>query len=576
MADFAHPGRLWLLLLLVPGSLWVVRGGRMRLRAWKALAQDGRPSRDGAWWRVAAVSLVILALAQPRWGRLTGPSAMSGRDVVLLIDVSRSMAAEDAVPDRLGVACASATSLLRAMAEEPGDRVAVVAFAGRGVVRCPLTFQKEAAIETVAGLRAGDVQPGGSDLGTAIDAAIAAFAREDQAGGRSIVVFSDGEDLAQSADAGAEHAREAGIVVHAVAIGDPKQSHPIPDGPSGTPLTYQGRPIATRRSDAPLELLARATGGSKIDLDLMPADLGPLYRGRIARETGHATGHARPSPHPERFPGFLLAALACLLIGSRPGRVGRRLRTLVPAIALCVMATGADDVRETAATLVGRGRAEYQAGRFAEAIEAFEQAGRLGPSSPIPPYDAATALYQLGRYPEAIDAYRKSSPMAGPRLRLKIDYGLGNALLASGDLPGALTAYDACLASNWPGPEADAVRGDAAANRAFAISRQVRPPSTADEDGTGPRPPTKSGKSDREGRGRNQAGGPAPNQAGEAPDSPGSRGQGGQGGQGVAPPGAETPGSRLDEALREVRNARRLRPADVRAERSTSPDVRDW
>jgi len=103
------------------------------------MGQGGRPPGDGAVGGALAALLLIVALAQPRWGRDPESALPAGRDVVLLIDVSRSMGAEDAVPNRLGVAIESARGLIEAMAREEGDRVAVVAFAGSGAVRCGLT-----------------------------------------------------------------------------------------------------------------------------------------------------------------------------------------------------------------------------------------------------------------------------------------------------------------------------------------------------------------------------------------------------------------------------------------------------
>ena len=95
--------------------------------------------RDGTTFLLACVACLIVAVAQPRWGRLNARPVPPGHDVVLMVDVSRSMAVEDAVPNRLAAAVEAAESLVNALAREPSNRAAVVAFAGRGVLRCPLT-----------------------------------------------------------------------------------------------------------------------------------------------------------------------------------------------------------------------------------------------------------------------------------------------------------------------------------------------------------------------------------------------------------------------------------------------------
>lgn len=575
--DFAHPGRLWLLAGLAPLAAWAARGARLRLREWGAFGQGGRPPGDGSMGRLAAMALVALALAQPRWGRSPGPEAPEGHDVVFCVDVSRSMAAEDAVPDRLGVAVGAASSLLGAIAEEPGPRSAVVAFAGRAVVRCPMTANLGAAEEALRALRAGEVQPGGTDLGAALEASAGAFDEGDPTPGRTVVVFTDGEDHAGSWPKAIDRLRAAGIFVHCVAIGDPDHAHPVPrDGSK----PGSGPPAETRRADAALVAIARATGGVMVPIGLASADLGALYRDRIAPTARRRREEIRPPERSERFPAFVLAALVVGLVGpwpwpwpwpwpGRAGRSGLRLAFVLPG--LIALGIGAGPGGETPRGLVEEGRAAYGLGRFAEALGAFDRAIAGDPAAAVPRFDAASALFQLRRYPEAIARYEEARDRGDPGLATKVDYALGNARLALGDVPRALVHYDACLASTWPGPASDAVRRDAAENRAYAAVR-IPPPPRPEGPGGGspkaprpdqPRPPP--GPEPQAGKDRRspstapadpskaaRGGGPAP-----------SPGAGGPGGQGEPNPDGGSPEARLDAALREIREARRHRPPDA-------------
>ncbi len=242
---FANPELLWLFALLPLAALRAWGAARRRRREWSALRCSGRPPSDGSVFWLIAASCVIVALARPQWGSSAQGALPSGRDVVLAIDVSRSMAVKDAVPDRLGVAIEAAQSLLSALGSAPGDRAAVVAFAGRGVRRCPLTESLGAVSEVLHSLRPGSVRPGGTDLGAALEAARAAFDDQDRSGGRAIILFSDGEDHRERWQGIVERLREEGVVVHCVAIGDADQGHPIPEA-NGGDLTYQGETVASK------------------------------------------------------------------------------------------------------------------------------------------------------------------------------------------------------------------------------------------------------------------------------------------------------------------------------------------
>ena len=576
---FAHPERLWLGLALIPWAALAAFGSRRRDRDWRALGQSGRPGGDGSPAWLLASAFLVPALAQPRWGRLLGEEAPAGHDVVLLVDVSRSMAAEDAVPDRIGLATGAALDLLRALGDEAGDRAGVVAFAGRGSVRCPLTEDLDAAAEAVRSLRPGDVQPGGTDLGAGIETALEVFDEEDHAEGRTIVVFSDGEDHVGGWSATIDRLRARGVMVHAVAIGDPERGHPVPRleaAGASTPADV------TRRSDVALAAIARATGGAVIPLGLATADLGSLYRDRIGPTARRRRDELRLPERVERFPAFVVTALAVGLAGSsraRTRRRGRRSRFaagLVLAGLVAGSSLGASKGAATAASLVAEGVEADRAGRFAEALRAFEAAITLDPGSPIPRYDAAAALFRLRRYPEAIARYGEARDRADEGLRIKIDYALGNAHLALGEAAGSLAHYDACLASNLPGPALDAIRRDAAENRAYAATRIKPPPEEPDRGDPGP-----GGRDRRRGEpggDRRPGDGPRePGKGGRSRDPGGgrSRGPGGSGGGGQAPPEDGSPESRLEAALRDVREARDRREPEP-TPKGSGGSSKDW
>ena len=164
---------------------------------------------------VAALAVLGLAALGPRAGFETVRVAASGVDVVLLLDVSRSMDAADVAPSRLTRAREIAAALLERAA--PEDRLALAAFAGRGVLLTPLTRDTDALSDLVPALDGELLQQRGSDLAAGIGAAIGAFDGGDRP--RVVVVLSDGEDPVAGRPVGDELAVHGGVRVVAVGLG---------------------------------------------------------------------------------------------------------------------------------------------------------------------------------------------------------------------------------------------------------------------------------------------------------------------------------------------------------------------
>ena len=506
------------------------------------------------------------------------------------------------MPNRFAVAVEAAEGLVNALGRKPANRVAVVAFAGRGLLRCPLTENLGAVIDTLHRLRPGSVRPGGTDLGAGLDAALEAFDTEEHAQGQAIVVFSDGEDLADRWRSRLDRLREQNVLVHAVTIGDPDQGHPVPSGTGDKPLVYGGETVLSKRSDAALDAIARETGGAVIRMGLTSADLGTLYRTRIEPAVHRRAEIPRIADLAERFPFFLVAALSCLMAGCWPPGRGwswrggwlwrgvwswrRRAKDLGRvslALVLAGVVTGAgqppgglrvvagglwavftgppssgvrDPVRsESAAESVARGRTAYETKGFDEALAHFEAAARLAPNAAVPQYDAAAVLFQLGRYKEAGQRYLEARRLADSFLRTKIDYALGNTALALGDVPGAIQYYDECIASTARGESLDAVRRDAAINRDFAY-QQAQSPSVPQ--GQGSDDPSASHKPDRRKDPNSRDGGEDPG-AGDEPETGPSAGGAGPEDDADKPAGRDRP----------PRNRRRMGGAG--GSRSTPP-----
>ena len=252
----------------------------------------------------------MTALLGPRLGEKVVRVPASGVDLVLLLDVSRSMDARDVPPSRLARAQRAAEELLARLA--PGDRAALAAFAGRGVLLTPLTPDREALVELLGALDSGLLEPPSSNLGEGVRAALAAF----EAGSerpRVLFVLSDGEDPERRTEIGVADALRAEVRVLTAALGT-ETGAAVPN--RGAALRDEsGALVISRRRAERLARLAAASGGEAYRGDAWGAFDFDAAAAAIRRDAGAARG--QPVERRVRAVQVLpLAALAFALLAA--------------------------------------------------------------------------------------------------------------------------------------------------------------------------------------------------------------------------------------------------------------------
>ena len=210
---------------------------------------------------VVTVALLVTALGRPQFGSRVETVRREGQDIVIALDLSASMVAEDMAPNRLQKAKYAIADLI---ARLDGDRVGLVAFAGEAFVQSPLTLDYGAATLFLNAMNPDTISVQGTNLGQAIETALDAFAETDRRH-RVLVVITDGEDHEGEVDDAVERALEAGVRIYTIGIGSP-EGVPIPEfdaagRPQGFTRNADGSVVTSRLDETTLQTIATRTGG---------------------------------------------------------------------------------------------------------------------------------------------------------------------------------------------------------------------------------------------------------------------------------------------------------------------------
>jgi len=324
---FANPIFLVLSLLVPVAGLW---WSFLKARREKALSKltlkvpTSSVSGLQTAFIVTGLFLALFAAARPQWGKSMEKTMTRARNVVIAIDVSRSMLAEDVRPNRLERAKADVADLIDSLA---GDRCALVAFRRTGVVVCPLTTDHGYLRSALERMSPESAPRGETDLGSAIRAALSALdpAADDH---NAIILISDGGDLRGEALKNAEAARKRGIPIFTVGIGDPKRGATIPAEDGRGVQKFDGKPVTVKLEESALKAIAEASKGAYVPLataGTAETTLGAIYRRRL-RQIALMEQNEEESRLGERYQIFLVPGLVLLLVGAAlsKGRFAKR------------------------------------------------------------------------------------------------------------------------------------------------------------------------------------------------------------------------------------------------------------
>lgn len=279
------------LLWLVPVLAGVFAAGfAMKNRALRAFASANllgtllpNVSRRRQWFKaalvLAAVAFLIISLVGPRWGTYWEDVHAKGLDLMICLDVSKSMLAGDVKPSRLERAKQDIRDLVSAL---PGDRVGLVAFAGKPSMKCPLTIDYGFFRLVLDDINTGAAPLGGTNLGDAIRVAADSF--DDRVKNhKAIVLITDGEDQESYPVEAAEKVyRDKGIRVFTIGLGDAGQGSRIPGDHGGDYVMHDGQQVWSKMDPRTLQDIALAGHGAYVPAGTQNIELDRIYNEKIA------------------------------------------------------------------------------------------------------------------------------------------------------------------------------------------------------------------------------------------------------------------------------------------------------
>jgi Ca-activated chloride channel family protein len=457
---------LWLVPALVCVMAYAAWSRRRALARFAGNPSSARVSNGFATIRVwikaallvVAWTLLVFALAQPQWGKYWTEQKAQGRDIIVAIDVSRSMLAEDVTPSRLERAKADVRDLVAAVEQSGGHRVGLIAFAGAASLKCPLTQVTSHFKLTLDALGPRSVAQGGTMIGDCIRLSIDAFDDKTQ-NFRDLILITDGEDMDSFPQDAAAAARDAGITIYAIGLGDASQGARIPTTDKSGRRTYiehQGEIVWSKLDDRVLNDIARTTSGIYIPAGTRSIELDRIFRDVIEPKSKREMDVTRRERLHQRYQWFLAPAVLLIMLDSlirdtRTRRAAARVsdaaksaamgpgpahpqgrQSILPAVGVFLAAwltAATPAIADDAASLVREGNRLYEKGNYAEAAAKYRDAAAAQPNSPIPLFNQATATYQSGDFAAAAKLYEQARSVAPEELRPQINYALGNCHL---------------------------------------------------------------------------------------------------------------------------------------------------
>ncbi|MBF0494812.1 MAG: VWA domain-containing protein [Candidatus Omnitrophica bacterium] len=396
----------WTIPVLVFFYIWAnaVRKGRLAVFVEKKLQAEMignyRPLKRlvAQCCMIAAVIFMLIAVLRPQWGESWQEVKRQGIDMMIALDTSNSMLAEDVLPSRLERAKLAIEDLVKKL---NGDRVGLIAFTGTAFIQCPLTKDYNGFLLTLADMNTKILPEGGTSLREAINAAIYSYLQW-KTKNRILIIITDGEDLEGGIDNALKDAKKAGIKIFCVGIGT-KEGEFIPvkgeDGKMGFLKDGSGNTVKTKLNEEMLKKISMETGGLYVRSSKVESGLDLIYEKKISKYQKEDQEKRMERKYSEQFQIPLFIALFFLLLEPLVGT-----RKILFAILIFISA-GSFSYAENSSVAAKIKDPSYDQKANNELMKKCEAVLSKNPDNIDAKYALGTVYYRKSEYDKALNKF---------------------------------------------------------------------------------------------------------------------------------------------------------------------------
>jgi tetratricopeptide (TPR) repeat protein len=457
MLRFEHTEFLWalvgipLLVLLYFFVLWWKRKTARKIgdpELVKELIKNYSPVKFATKFLLMLIAFAACAFAAGGLKKPQGNQQITrnGIDVVLAIDVSKSMLAQDIKPNRLE----RAKLLLGKLIDRLGNhRVGLVVFAGRAYIQMPLTADQNAARLYLSSVNTDMVPTQGTVIGDALKISYAAFATKEKKY-KAVVLISDGEDHDESAGKIVEAMAADGVVINTVGIGSPEGSTIIDEATNEVKKDGDGNTVISKLNEKELKDIA-AKGNGIYQLFSNSSDVVANLEAQLSSMGSRTITETSGTSYTHYFTWFLAAALLLLLTEmfiseKREITKPKRVQLVLLAFVILLPLSG---IAQQENKLIKKGNEAYNKKEYSEAAKQYRQVTDKNPANTTAQHNLGNALYKSDKSSDAVEAYDKALEAATtPEDRARIYYNKAVVLQNQKKLPECVEAYKAALKIN--------------------------------------------------------------------------------------------------------------------------------